>query len=178
MNIRNLLNFLLLIALSLVPSTYALDAQTSPASVNPNKEPGVERTLVILKPDCIEKKIVGDVITRFENYGLEIRGIKMMLLPEALLREHYAHSVGKAYFPELLAYMSSGPVIVMVLEGKNAIEEVRTLIGSTDPHTAQAGTIRFDYGSNKTRNVVHASDSIRNANIEINRFFKPDEIFE
>lgn len=159
-------------------SAYAKLTEAPVVPVVTTKKPGFEMTLVLLKPDCIEKKIVGDVISRFENYGLAIRGIKITQLSNAILKEHYAHLAQKDFFPELLAFMSSSPVIVMVLEGENAIEEVRNLIGSTDPLDAKLGTIRSDYGDDKMHNIIHASDSPTNAEIEINRFFNPEEIFE
>jgi len=177
MNIHKLFKILILTILLSI-NGYAELPQAPAERVAITKAPGIEMTLAILKPDCIEKKIVGDVISRFENYGLEIRGIKMMQLSEAILKEHYSHLVQKDFFPELLAYMSSNPVIAMVLEGKNAIEEVRELIGSTDPVDAELGTIRSDYGDDKMHNIIHASDNAKNAEIEINRFFNPKEIFE
>jgi nucleoside-diphosphate kinase len=138
----------------------------------------VETTLVLLKPDCIAAKHCGDVIQRFEQAGLEITGCKMMLLPDALLADHYAHVADKPFYPGLREFMQSSPVIVLALSGEGAILRVRELIGPTDSRKAAKGTIRGDYGTDSMFNVVHASDSPENAAIEIKRFFADLELFE
>ncbi len=137
----------------------------------------MEQTFVILKPSAIARSIAGDVITRFQRKGLFINGIKMMQLDEAILREHYAHLVDRPFFPLILNSMMATPVIVMVLEGKDAVSVVRTMVGATNCRKAAPGTIRGDFGMSGQENIVHASDSPENAVIEINRFFKPEEIF-
>ena len=137
----------------------------------------MEQTFIILKPSTISRSLVGDVLTRFQRKGLRIAGIKMMQLDEAILREHYAHLVERPFFPTLVKSMMKTPVIVMVLEGKDVVSVVRAMVGATNCRTAAPGTIRGDFGMSGQENIVHASDSPENAVIEINRFFKPEEIF-
>jgi len=138
----------------------------------------MEQTFIILKPSTISRSLVGDVLTRFQRKGLRIAGIKMMQLNEAILREHYAHLVDRAFFPDLLRSMMATPVIVAVLAGKDAVAVVRALTGATNCRVAAPGTIRGDFGMSGQENIIHASDSPENAVIEINRFFKPEEIFD
>lgn len=138
----------------------------------------MEQTFIILKPSAITRFLAGDVITRFQRKGLLISGIKMMTLTEELLREHYAHLVGKPFFPSLLRSMMATPVIVMVLKGKDAVAVVRSMVGATNCRNAAPGTIRGDLGMSGQENIIHASDSPENAVMEINRFFRPDEIFD
>lgn len=138
----------------------------------------MERTLIILKPSAIQRFLVGDVITRFQHKALRIAGIKMMQLDETILREHYAHLVDRPFFPFLLNSMMLNPVIVTCLEGKDAVEVVRGLTGATNSRKAAPGTIRGDFGMSGQENIIHASDSPENAEIEIKRFFKPEEIFD
>ena len=137
----------------------------------------MEKTFIIFKPDCMEKKHVGEVLNRFERAGFEIAGCKMTRLAPALLRVHYAHVASLPFYPTLENFMSSRPVIVAVLRGENAIARVRDLLGPTDSTKAPKGTIRGDLGESKTINILHASDSPENAKIEIERFFEPEEIF-
>ena len=137
----------------------------------------MQRTLIIFKPDCMEKKLVGAVLDRFERADFNILGIKIMRLAPELLREHYAHVAGRPFYPSLEQFMSSRPVIVMALEGRGAIEKVREMLGPTDVTMAPKGTIRGDFGTGPMVNVVHASDSVENGRAEIARFFKPEEIF-
>ncbi len=136
-----------------------------------------ERTLIILKPDCLEKMIVGKVLQFFQDAALDIVACKMMKLDEKILAEHYAHIVGKPYYPPLLDFMSRRSVIALILEGEGAVQRVRNLLGPTNSADAPAGTIRGNYGLNNRENIVHASDSVENAQVEIARFFKADEIF-
>lgn len=138
----------------------------------------MEQTFIILKPSAIKRSLVGDVITRFQRKGLFISGIKMMQLDEKILREHYAHLVDRPFFPSLVKSMTSTPVIVMVLKGKDVVNVVRAMTGATNCRAAAPGTIRGDFGMSGQENIVHASDSVENAVIEINRFFKPEEIFD
>ena len=130
----------------------------------------------MLKPDCVQNSLVGNVISRFENAGYSIIGTKVIQLDESLLNEHYAHVADLPFFPEIAQFMSSCPVIAMVLEGENVIQGVRDLLGPTDSTIAPKGTIRGDLGTDRMRNVVHASDSPNSALAEINRFFEADQI--
>ena len=138
----------------------------------------MEQTFIILKPSTISRSLVGDVLTRFQRKGLRIVGIKMMQLNEPILREHYAHLVDRPFFPSLLRSMMATPVIVAVLAGKDAVAVVRAMTGATNSRVAAPGTIRGDFGMSGQENIIHASDSPENAVIEINRFFKPEEIFD
>lgn len=137
----------------------------------------MERTFVILKPSAIQRFLVGEIMQRYQRKGLIIAGIKMMQLDEAILKEHYAHLVDKPFFPSIVASMTATPVIVMALEGKDAVSVVRAMTGVTNSRNAAPGTIRGDFGMSGQENLVHASDSPENAVIEINRFFKPEELF-
>lgn len=137
----------------------------------------MEFTVVLLKPDCIQKRLVGEVIRRFEDRGLSIYGCKMFQFSAAFLQEHYAHHLDKPFFPALSASMQSAPVIALVLGGKDAISNVRQLVGPTDSKKAPRGTIRGDHGEDATINVVHASDSREAAAAEMKRFFENEEIF-
>lgn len=126
----------------------------------------------------MEKNIAGAVIQRFEQAGLTLAACKMMQLNESILREHYDFLADKPFFPSILEYMQECPVLVMVLKGEKAIATTRSLMGPTDSSIAPKGTIRGDFGKDKSRNVVHASDSPASAEKEIARFFKPEEIFK
>lgn len=137
----------------------------------------LERTLVIIKPDGMQKNLAGIVLERFANAGLSLAACKMIQLTEALLREHYDFLTDKPFFPSILSFMQESPVLVAVLKGENAIEVVRRLLGPTDSSVAPKGTIRGDFGQDKMHNVVHASDSEVSAQKEIARFFKKEEIF-
>ena len=131
----------------------------------------MEETLIILKPDCMEKRVAGQVITRFEQAGFEIVAAKIMQLDGPILREHYAHVADKPFFPEIEAFMSSRPVMPMVLRGEGIIAKVRDLLGPTNSLEAPKGTIRGDLGTDMMRNVVHASDGPETAAAEKKRFF-------
>ena len=136
----------------------------------------MQRSLILLKPDCIQKSIIGQVISRFEGAGYSIIGSKIVQLDDALLNEHYAHVADLPFFPEIAEFMSSLPVMALVLAGENVIQGVRDLIGPTDSTVAPKGTIRGDLGTDRMKNVVHASDSPESALAEINRFFEADQI--
>lgn len=138
----------------------------------------MEQTLVILKPSAVERGLVGEVITRIQNKGLIITGMKMMQLDEAILREHYAHLVDRPFFPQIVASMTASPVICMVLKGVEAVETFRKMTGVTNGRKAEPGTLRGDFCMSGQANIVHASDSVENAKIEIARFFKPDEVLD
>lgn len=131
----------------------------------------MERTYIMLKPDCVRRGLMGEVIGRIERKGFVITRAQMMQLDAAILREHYAHLVDKPFFPELVDYMTSGPVLAMVVEGENAIRGMRILMGATKYEEAAAGTIRGDLATSTTENIIHGSDSPENAEIEIARFF-------
>ncbi len=135
-----------------------------------------EITLILLKPDCVQKGNCGEVLKRLEAEGFKFRGMKMMQLEETLLREHYAHIADKPFFPDVATFMSSSPVVAVAVEGDNVIQRVRDLLGPTDSAAAEKGTIRGDFGVDKMVNVVHASDSPENAKIELDRFF-PEGLF-
>ena len=137
----------------------------------------METTLILLKPDCVTKGHVGEVIGRFEAEGLQIRGTKMFRASDAILNEHYAHIAQKPFFPEVRAFMQSSPVIALALAGDNVIERVRKLLGPTDSRKAAPGTIRADLGVDVMVNVAHASDSEEAAKQELARFFRPEELF-
>lgn len=137
----------------------------------------MERTLVLLKPCTLQRGLVGEVLKRFEQKGLHMAGIKMMQLDDAILAEHYAHLVDRPFFPGLKASMMRTPVIALCYEGVNAVEVVRMLAGATNGRKALPGTIRGDYSMSGQQNIVHASDSLENAAIELKRFFKDEELF-
>jgi nucleoside-diphosphate kinase len=138
----------------------------------------MQSTLIILKPDCMSQRHVGNVIDRFEHAGFTIAGCKMVRLSPPLLREHYAHVADKPFYPALEAFMSSRSVLVMALQGEDVVRRVRDLLGPTDSRKAARGTIRGDFGADSTINVAHASDSDANARIELARFFAPGEIYD
>lgn len=137
----------------------------------------LEKSLVILKPDCIQRNLVGDIIARFEKKGLKIVGIKMMQVSDVLLEEHYLHIKDKPFFPGIRDFMKSSPVIVMALEGYGIIDSLRIIVGPTKGYTADGGTIRGDFSMSTQSNLVHASDSPEAAVSEIERFFKNDELY-
>lgn len=137
----------------------------------------MQTTLLLLKPDCIAGRKVGEVTKRFEDAGFQIRGCKMFKASSALLREHYSHIADKPFFPEVESFMSSTPVIALALAGEDAVAKIRSIIGPTDSKKAEKGTIRGDFGVDVMVNIVHASDSPENAEIELKRFFKPEELF-
>jgi nucleoside-diphosphate kinase len=137
----------------------------------------MQKTLIIFKPDCMEKRLVGSVLERFEKAGFSVIGCKMIRLTPALLRDHYAHVASKPFYPDIEKFMASRPVIVAALQGADVVAKVRDLLGPTDSRKAPKGTIRGDFGADMMINVVHASDSEENGKAEIARFFKPEEIF-
>ncbi len=136
-----------------------------------------QTSLILFKPDAVEKKIVGTVLARFQAEGFDIRGIKMMQLDDAILTEHYAHVADKPFFPEIAAFMKRTPVIALALTGEDVINRVRDLLGPTNSKEAAAGTIRGDFGTDMMENVCHASDGEDTAAVELKRFFKDDELY-
>lgn len=137
----------------------------------------MERTLILLKPGTVERGLMGEIISRFEKKGLRFAGMKMMQLNEEILNEHYAHLADRPFFPLVKASMMAAPVVACCLEGKDAVEVVRAMTGATNGRKAQPGTIRGDYAMSGQENIIHTSDSVENAAIEIARFFKADELF-
>jgi nucleoside-diphosphate kinase len=137
-----------------------------------------EKTLILIKPDALNRSLVGEILGRFERKGLKIVGMKMMKLDSAILKEHYSHLADKPFFPRIETFMSGWPLIGLVLEGLEAVESVRLIAGETMGRKADAGTIRGDLSMSIQANVIHASDSVENAEIEIKRFFKDDEVFD
>ncbi len=130
-----------------------------------------EITLILVKPDAVAEGLTGEVLRRLETEGLKILNCRMLRLDAALLKEHYAHLAQLPFFPEIEKFMSSGPVVAVALQGNNAIERVRELLGPTDSTKAPKGTIRGDLGKDKMHNVLHASDTQENAKAELIRFF-------
>lgn len=136
----------------------------------------MEKTLVILKPDCVQRGLCGAVLQRFERRGFSIAAMKLTLLSKAVLEEHYSHLKGKPFFPALVGFMSSSPVVVAIIEGKDAVEMARKMCGATNARAAENGTIRGDFALSTQCNVIHASDSRETAEKEIARFFRHEEI--
>ena len=137
----------------------------------------MQQTLILLKPDAVRGRFCGKVITRFEGSGFRIAGCKMIQLDPKILREHYAHVADKPFYPEIETFMSSSPVVAMVIEGDNVVEKVREMLGVTDSRKAATGTIRKELGTDMMVNVAHASDSAETAEREVKRFFKDEELF-
>ncbi|MEE1349705.1 MAG: nucleoside-diphosphate kinase [Dialister hominis] len=131
----------------------------------------IEKTLVLVKPDGVKKHICGEVISRFERKGLEVEAIKMIQVPEELAKKHYAEHEGRGFFKDLIAFITSGPVLVMVIKGENAVAAVRQINGATDPLKAVPGSIRGDFATSIDENVVHASDAPETAEREIGLWF-------
>ncbi|QQY10288.1 MAG: nucleoside-diphosphate kinase [Candidatus Xiphinematobacter sp.] len=138
----------------------------------------MEITLVLLKPDCLLKRHVGDILSRFEESGFRICGIKMLQLNARILRKHYAHIADKPFFREVQSFMESTPVIALALAGKDVVARARELAGPTDSLKAMKGTIRGDFGQDVMINAVHTSDSSKQAESELKYFFQREEIFE
>lgn len=136
----------------------------------------MERTLIIIKPDAVQRGLVGEIITRFERRGLRIAGMKFMQIDRALAEKHYAEHEGKPFYESLLAYITSAPVVVMVLEGPNAVQIARNTIGATKPVEATPGSIRGDFGLETGRNLVHGSDGLESSKREIELFFRAEEL--
>jgi len=137
----------------------------------------VEKTLLLLKPDSIQRTFVGEIISRFEKKGFRIIGLKMLKITKELAKEHYSHLTSKSFYPDLEKFMTEHPVIALVIEGKEAVEVVRMMVGPTNASKAPAGTIIGDFSNSTSRNVIHASDSKEGADKEIRRFFRKEELF-
>lgn len=136
----------------------------------------MERSLIILKPDAVQRGLVSTILGRLEQRGLRFAGLKMMHVTEDLARKHYAEHEGKPFFAGLIEYITSGPVVVIVVSGKNVIETVRTMVGATNPVKAAPGTIRGDFGLEIGRNLIHASDSPESGERETAIFFASNEL--
>jgi nucleoside-diphosphate kinase len=138
----------------------------------------MERTLIILKPDAVDRRLVGEIMSRFEKKGLQLSGLKLATISTATAEKHYEAHREKPFYSGLIKFMTGGPVVLMVLQGNHAIEVARKLMGSTFGYESEAGTIRGDYGISSQFNLIHGSDSPAAAQREIELFFSPDELFE
>lgn len=136
----------------------------------------MERTLIIIKPDAVQRGLTGEILRRFEQRGLRIIGMKFMQISRELAARHYAIHQGKGFYDGLVSYITSSPVVVIALEGTNAVQAARNTIGSTKPFEAAAGTIRGDFALEVGRNLVHGSDSVENGQIEVANFFSEQEL--
>jgi len=137
----------------------------------------MERSLVLIKPDAMQRRLAGTIISRLEGQGLKPVALKMLHLDKALAERHYAIHADKPFFEDLVNYITSTPIIAIVFEGEGAVETIRKIMGATDPAQAEPGTIRGDFGSDIQHNVVHGSDSVETAEEEIKLFFAGDEIY-
>lgn len=135
-----------------------------------------QSTLILIKPNAIQRELVGEIISRFEHKGLRIDGMKMILMDQKLAEDHYGEHKGKSFYDELIEFITSGPVIAMVISGPDAIAASRYVVGDTDPLQAQPGTIRGEYAITVCKNIIHASADVPAAKVEIKRFFKLEEI--
>ena len=135
-----------------------------------------ERTFIAIKPDGVKRNLIGRIITRFEEKGYKIIGLKLLLPTEEMAAKHYAEHYGKPFYPRLIKYITSGPIVAMVVEGPNVIAEARRMMGSTKPEEAEAGTIRFEYAICQEYNIIHGSDCVASAEREIAIYFKPEEL--
>jgi nucleoside-diphosphate kinase len=138
----------------------------------------MEKTLIILKPDAVQRGLIGEIITRFEKKGLQLVGLKLMKIPASLAEQHYSPHKGKPFYEGLVRFMTSSPVIVLALAGKDAIAISRKMMGATFGSKAEPGTIRGDFGVSNSFNLIHGSDSVESATREVGLFFKPDELQE
>ena len=138
----------------------------------------IQRTLVLGKPDAVQRGLVGEIISRFERKSLKLAGLKMLAVDEDLANRHYKEHLEKPFYADLREFITSSPVIAMVVQGENAVEVVRNLMGATNPQNAAAGTIRGDFGLDLTRNLAHGSDSPASAERELALFFAPGELHD
>lgn len=138
----------------------------------------MEKTFVAIKPDGVKRGLIGELINRFERKGYKIIGMKFLIPTAQIVEEHYKEHINKPFYPGLLKYFTSGPLVAMAIQGVNAVKGVRQIVGATNPDNADVGTIRADYAQIMGQNIVHASDSIESGQREIGIWFKQDEIFE
>jgi len=136
----------------------------------------MERSLVLLKPDCVQRRLMGEIITRFENKGLNIIGMKMLQVTPEMAKQHYAEHVEKPFYPGLEAFITGGPIVAMCIEGIDVIQVIRDMLGATNGRNAAPGTVRGDYSASRQMNLVHASDGPEAAERELNLYFDPAEI--
>lgn len=136
----------------------------------------MERTFVAIKPDGVQRGLIGRIVSRLEDKGLKLLSMKFMLVSNELAIKHYGEHKDKVFFKDLVSFITSGPIVAMVWEGKNVVNIVREMMGKTNPQDADSGTIRFDYAIDIGRNVIHGSDSVKSAEHEISLFFKEGEI--
>jgi nucleoside-diphosphate kinase len=137
----------------------------------------MERSLVLVKPDAMERNLAGAIINRLQSEGINLIGLKMLHMDKALAERHYAVHKGKPFFNDLVAYMTSAPIVAAAFEGKGVIQQIRTVMGATDPAKAAPGTIRQEFGLDLQRNSTHASDSPENGETEVANFFKKNELY-
>jgi len=147
-----------------------------PADIEGEEE--VERTLILLKPDCVQRRLVGTILARFEQKGLRLAAMKLVKADQALAAKHYEVHKERPFYPSLLSFLTSGPTLALVLEGREAVAVARTLIGKTDPVESPPGTIRGDFGLSKQNNLIHGSDSAENARKEIALWFRAEELVD
>ena len=136
----------------------------------------MEQTYLMVKPDGVQRGLCGEILSRFEKKGLKIIGMKMMIIPKEVAEDHYGEHKDKPFFPSLINYITSGPVLAMVLEGEDAVQMCRNMMGKTKPLESAPGTIRGDYAMVTGCNIIHGSDSVESAKREISIFFKPEEL--
>lgn len=138
----------------------------------------IQKSFVMMKPDAVARRLMGKILSRFEEKGLQIIGVKLMQIDEELAKTHYGEHADKPFFDDLVKYITSSPSLAMVIKGEDAISTIRKMVGATNPLEADLGTIRGDYAMDTGRNIIHASDSPESAEREINLFFNEDEICE
>lgn len=138
----------------------------------------MEKTLIILKPDAVQRGLIGEIVTRFEKKGLQVVGLKLMKIPSAIAEQHYAPHKGKPFYEGLVSFMTSSPVVVLALAGKDAIVIARKMMGATFGSKAEPGTIRGDFGVSNAFNLIHGSDSVESATRELSLFFRPDDLLD
>lgn len=136
----------------------------------------MERTFIAIKPDGVQRQLVGEIISRFESKGFTLVGLKLVKVSRSLAEQHYAEHKEKPFFPSLVEFITSGPVVAMVWEGKGVVAAARKMIGSTNPLNAEPGTIRGDFGVDVGRNIIHGSDAVETAKREISLWFKEEEL--
>lgn len=164
------MKFFLITVVSLIALAFSFTLQAQ------QSQP-IQQTLSMIKPDAVNKHHIGEIIAKLEANGLRVAALKMIKLTPAQARAFYAEHEDRPFYPALVAYMTSGPIVVQVLEGVNAVEKYRTIMGATDPSKASSGTIRAEFGTDIERNAVHGSDSATSAQREIRFFFQKDEIY-
>ena len=138
----------------------------------------MEQTLVILKPNAVQRELIGELISKFERRGMKITAMKLIRISLETAERHYREHTGKDFYKDLITFITSGPSVIMILESMDAVEIVRSMVGATNPAEAASGTIRGDYATSPGHNMIHASDSIESAKREMDLFFRPEEIHE